>query len=127
MLYRFSALIILVSSSFVIKTAQADTMRCGNKLIYLGAGGFEVRTKCGEPDDATQRTETRTSSYEVSEPCPNTQQHAKCSRTVETSVEVFIEEWTYDFGPNRFTRLLRFEDGKLVRITDGKYGTKVMN
>ena len=104
--------------------AFADSMRCGDKLVYSGDSTYTVRTKCGEPDDAVHRTEVRTVSHEVSAPCEDRQSRAKCSRTVETSVEVIIDDWTYDFGSNRFIQYLRFENGKLLRITDGAYGSK---
>ena len=31
---------------------------------------------------------------------------------------VQIEEWVYNFGPQRFMQLLRFEDGRLKQIQD---------
>jgi hypothetical protein len=43
---------------------------------------------------------------------------------IEETVEVIVDEWTYDFGKNRFIRYLTFEQGKLVRITAGRYGRK---
>ena len=33
-----------------------------------------------------------------------------------------IEEWTYDLGRNKFTRILTFEDGFLISIKTGGYG-----
>ena len=33
-----------------------------------------------------------------------------------------VEEWEYNFGTNRFLYYLRFENGKLMRITVGDYG-----
>jgi hypothetical protein len=33
-----------------------------------------------------------------------------------------IEEWTYNFGPTRFMRILRFENGILTSIRVGGYG-----
>jgi hypothetical protein len=35
---------------------------------------------------------------------------------------VTIEEWEYNLGSNRFIRYLRFENGRLTRITEGDYG-----
>ena len=43
---------------------------------------------------------------------------------VEDLIEVAIDEWLYDFGPQRFIQHLTFEQGKLVDVTSGKYGTK---
>lgn len=34
-------------------------------------------------------------------------------RALEQTVEVAIDEWTYDFGPHRFVQHLTFEQGKL--------------
>ena len=35
---------------------------------------------------------------------------------------VSVEVWVYDFGPQTFTRLLEFENGKLVKIEAGSWG-----
>ena len=35
---------------------------------------------------------------------------------------IMVEEWEYNFGTNRFLYYLRFENGKLIRITVGDYG-----
>ena len=42
----------------------------------------------------------------------------------EYTVEVTIDEWTYDFGSNRFLQFLKFEQGRLVRLQSGSYGQK---
>ena len=107
-----------------IRCARADSIRCENKLVSPGATLYEVKTKCGQPDDALHRTEIRTITHEVSEPCANVQQRTKCSRSVESSIEVVIDELTYDFGSSRFIEYLRFENGRLLSITDGEYGKK---
>ena len=107
-----------------IRCAHADSIRCENKLVSPGASLYEVKAKCGQPDDALHRTEIRTITHEVSAPCANVQQRTKCSRSVESSIEVVIDELTYDFGSNRFIEYLRFENGRLLSITDGEYGKK---
>jgi hypothetical protein len=35
---------------------------------------------------------------------------------------VTVEELEYNLGSNRFTRYIRFENGRLIRITKGDYG-----
>ena len=35
---------------------------------------------------------------------------------------VTIEEWEHNLGPGQFIRNLRFENGRLIRITTGDYG-----
>ena len=34
----------------------------------------------------------------------------------------FFEEWTYNFGPQQFMRILRFQNGRLMDIELGGYG-----
>ena len=33
-----------------------------------------------------------------------------------------IEEWTYNFGPRRFLRFIKFKNGKVISIEEGDYG-----
>jgi hypothetical protein len=48
-----------------------------------------------------------------------------CSSYVNESVTVQVEEWTYDFGKQRFIQFLTFEAGKVIRIRSGGYGHKL--
>jgi hypothetical protein len=101
--------------------AAADGMRCNNRLVSKGDSTYAVRSRCGEPDDATRRVETRTERRRVRVPCgPG---GALCDRIQEVSADVVIDEWTYDFGSQQFVRYLTFVDGKLYHIATGSYGT----
>jgi len=116
----------VVSGLLISTMSLADSIRCGDKLASVGDSTYSVKSLCGEPDDAHHRTETKKITRRVSEPCPNGSRESVCSSTVEDSYSIEVDEWTYDFGSTRFIETLRFEDGKLVRITDGGYGKKVM-
>jgi hypothetical protein len=105
------------------QAARADTMRCGNQLVSTGATLYEVKSTCGEPDDQQHRVETKTLKQRESVPCDRADD-ARCSGSVSTTIEIVIDEWTYDFGPNQFIEVLRFENGRLVWIHDGGYGKK---
>ncbi|HEY6012184.1 MAG TPA: DUF2845 domain-containing protein [Nitrospirota bacterium] len=35
-----------------------------------------------------------------------------------------IEEWTYDFGPNRFMRIITFRNNTVSDIRTGGYGRR---
>jgi hypothetical protein len=59
----------------------------------------------------------------VSIPC-SSRGGGRCTTIVEDSVEVPVDAWTYDFGPQRFVRFLTFEHGKLIQIDSGGYGHK---
>ncbi len=37
-------------------------------------------------------------------------------------VEVLIEEWTYNFGPHKLMRIVRFENGLVAEIDHLGYG-----
>ncbi|BBA33994.1 uncharacterized protein sS8_2040 [Methylocaldum marinum] len=66
--------------------------------------------KCGEPAFADSRIELR---------------YVKLQGTgmeIGQYVPVMIDEWTYDFGSNRFVQLLRFENSRLVGIESLGYG-----
>jgi hypothetical protein len=92
---------------------RADTtMRCGNKLVATGDTLYDVRGRCGEPAFTTRRVEYRT----VAGYAPG----AGASRTLE----VVIDEWTYDFGPRKFVQHLIFEQGYLVFVVAGRRGHK---
>jgi hypothetical protein len=47
-----------------------------------------------------------------------------CSTMIEETVTVNVEEWIYDFGPQRFIQYLTFESGKLINVRSGNYGKK---
>jgi hypothetical protein len=122
---RFLVITSLLSAlcvSMAASVLRADTMRCGGRLVSDGDTLYEVRSTCGEPVDETHRTEFRTVKNWVSGPCVQTGDQVRCGHAVERTVEVGIDEWTYDFGPHEFIRFLTFEQGKLVSIRTGDYG-----
>jgi Protein of unknown function (DUF2845) len=114
-LWGLAALLVSASS-------QAEGLRCGEKLASNGASLYEVRAKCGEPDDAQHSIETRTVQKKVLAPCANGTR--MCEVIENQSVLVSIDRWTYDFGSNRFLEFALFEQGNLVRVIKGPYGQK---
>jgi hypothetical protein len=105
-------------------SAHADSLSCNSRIVSTGDSRYQVRSVCGEPDDATQRVEYRTLRGRVAGPCTRDGKKLRCSRTEETVVEVVIDEWTYDFGRNRFIQYLTFEQGQLATVKSGSYGHK---
>jgi len=104
--------------------SQAEGLRCGDQLASTGASLYEVRTTCGDPDDAQHSTETRTIRQRVPAPCPPGSERKQCDAIVEQTVEIAVDKWTYDFGSNRFIEFARFEQGVLVSVTHGGHGHK---
>ena len=111
-----------VAALLLSASSQADGLRCGEKLASNGASLYEVRAKCGEPDDAQHSVETRTVHKKVLAPCANS---ARMCEVVESqTVLVSIDRLTYDFGSNRLLVFAFFEQGNLVRVNNGPYGRK---
>ena len=111
-----------IAALLVSNSAQAEGLRCGEKLASSGASLYEVRAKCGEPDDAQHSIETRTVHRKVMAPCPDGKR--VCEVIENQSVLLSIDRWTYDFGSNRFLQFAQFEQGNLVRVITGPYGQK---
>ena len=101
-------------------TATANGLRCENKLVQTGDSAYDVKSLCGPPDDVQQRTEKRRVRRAVQRECAQ----GPCTIVIDDEVEIQIELWTYDFGPQRFLQYLTFEEGKLVHVKSGGYGHK---
>lgn len=108
----------------VSPSAHADSLSCNGRIVSSGDTRYQVRAVCGEPDDAAERIEHRTVRRRVAGPCAREGGKLRCSRSEESVIEVVIEEWTYDFGRNRFIQYLTFEQGRLVAVRSGSYGHK---
>jgi Protein of unknown function (DUF2845) len=110
---RASAVFALVLGAVLqAGAASADTLRCGNKLVTSGDTLYDVQVRCGAPAFATRRTEVRSvSSWGIG---------AGATRTLE----VVIDEWIYDFGPQKLMQHLIFEQGHLITVRSGHRGEK---
>jgi len=94
--------------------AFADGFRCGTKLVLEGATRSEVAAKCGEPTEVvTMRSIFRR---------PVIWSHGRPYFIGEDAVEVPVEAWVYNLGPNKLMRRLRFEGGVVTEIETLGYG-----
>ena len=94
------ALICLTLLTAHFAHAGSPGMRCGRHLISKGWHLSQVKHHCGEPDSI------ETYHYDFHEPHGDT----------------LVTELVYNFGPRKFMRLLRFENGRLVLIENLGYG-----
>ena len=122
--YRSWVALLVLAGLSLSSNARADTLACEGRIVESGDSRYDVKSICGEPDDAAQRVEYRTVSGRVAGPCSREGGKIRCSQTREQVIEVVIDEWVYDFGSNRFIEYLTFEQGHLVRVKTGKYGHK---
>jgi hypothetical protein len=90
----------------------ADGMRCGSRVIRTGDTRSAVAAICGEPSDVQTKSIFRRPRVLVGD------------RVFlgDGVVEVPIEVWTYNFGPSKLLRRIRFVDGLVDEIETGGYG-----
>jgi hypothetical protein len=93
--------------------ALGQSLRCSDKIISTGSSRYEVAALCGDP----QQIEHKTIYNTVSGGVPGQPNLAGGS-----SVEIQVELWTYNFGPNKLMQRIRFEDGVVVHIQSLGYG-----
>ena len=107
-------------------SSSANALYCGNRLISSGDHQAEVYKRCGEPVYAKTKIIYRSGiprhrirridNYYPLDYDTELLQHKR------SVVEVEVEEWVYNFGPGRFMRSIRFEDGQVTRIRNLRYG-----
>jgi hypothetical protein len=88
--------------------------RCGNKLVSEGDSRSEVVAKCGEPTEvAAQRSVFRR---------PVIWSYGQPYYVGDDFIEIPVETWIYNLGPNKLMRRLRFEGGVVTEIETLGYG-----
>jgi len=93
--------------------ADADAMRCGNRLVSDGDPAEKVLQYCGEPAARTRSWIRRQPRFEYGGqeiPFPGTE-------------DVPVDLWTYDLGPNRLMRRIRLVAGKVESIETLEHGS----
>jgi hypothetical protein len=119
-----AAPVALLAVVLAARPARADGLRCpSGRLVSEGDHMIEVRKKCGEPDFVTQRVDKRKIKVKVRRWIVDHEEEESEERTVE----VLVDEWTYDLGPRRFIRFVDFENARVTRVTTGAYGTQAAN
>ena len=93
--------------------ASADGLRCGSRLVTQGDPRAKVRQFCGEPTDVQTRSILRRPSFNVG---------GRIYSYGDGYVEVPVEIWTYNFGPYKLMRQIRFVDGIVDEIESLGYG-----
>ena len=104
------AVVLLAFSGY----AGAESMECDNKIISQGDSISKVATLCGNPTQVDRTTLVRAASGGYI----NGQWVASAGAQIEIPVEV----WLYNLGPDRLMRQIRFEEGRVVKIETLDYG-----
>ncbi len=87
---------------------DTGSLYCDGRIISVGDTAGEVLEKCGQPAYALQREQQMVSDYSYS------------GTTLVTTV--VIDDWTFNFGPDRFQYRLLLKNGRVSRIEDLGYG-----
>lgn len=85
-------------------------------IIDIGSTMAEVLMKIGEPALKDKRTSEQAITSRLNEQQRIIQKH---------KIEITTEEWTYNLGPNRFIRILTFQNNRLLSIKTGDYGYEI--
>ncbi|MFC3121707.1 DUF2845 domain-containing protein [Agaribacter flavus] len=92
---------IAVTLALIISAFSAisgtSTLRCGKQLVKLGDTKAEVKIVCGEPIDIDL-----------------------VEHTLDDKAIVKTEIYTYYFGKGKLIKILKFENGKLAAIDEGR-------
>jgi Protein of unknown function (DUF2845) len=106
-----AAVLTLLGAVFAASPAAA--MRCSHRLITEGDHASKVLKFCGEPISVESRYAER----------PYWHERGGSELLLPGFYEeVKVEEWTYNFGPQRFMRLVRLENGVVTDIRQLGYG-----
>jgi hypothetical protein len=94
--------------------ALADgSLRCAGGIVSTNDARIDLLAKCGPPALRDRRVDDRWSV-----------RGDKGGAAVGRRISIVIEEWSYDFGPNAFTALVRLENGRIVDVVRGTYGRR---
>ena len=116
----------VVVAGALLAADPALALRCKSKLLSEGDPQGKVLKYCGEPGATLVRTV-----YRAGIPRARFRVGTTESRVTSDSdlliadrayEEVVVEEWTYNFGPRRLMRRIRFENGFIRSITQLGYG-----
>ena len=104
--------VILVAILMLVLGVAGDlfAFRCGSGLVEKGDRKIEVLKKCGEPASVDE--------WEAIRRTPASRFGLRTSGLEK----VRVEEWTYNFGPNKLMRRVRFVDGVVDEVETLGYG-----
>jgi len=103
--------VVAVAAVASLLSAPAHALRCNHKLITVGDRSARLLHYCGKP----YAVQTRPASVALV---------ANFGQVLFPSFAegLLIEEWTYNFGPNRLMRVVWLENGIVARIEQAGYG-----
>jgi Protein of unknown function (DUF2845) len=102
----------LLTGALVLTSLPAHAFRCGTRIITRGDHASKLLHFCGEPASVQTRLAQRAL-------VTSDLRRIYVPGFVE---DVWVEEWTYNLGPNQLMRLVRLENGVVAEIKHLGYG-----
>jgi len=98
-------LFVLGVALSAIPAVQADSLRCGNKLVNESATVGELLQKCGQPQDRKVEKEDQYA------------QNPTNGARYKTGLQTVKERWIYKPTPGALPMAVEIVDGKIVSIS----------
>jgi len=116
---------LVLAAVALLVAGPAEAFRCGSRLVSRGDPQAKVRNFCGDPVAVQERVIYRsgpTRAPITSGLPPGVGDRDEVVAYDRSLVEVVIEEWTYNLGPRKLMRLVRFENGFVAEVKTLGYG-----
>ena len=122
---------LIFAIAILLLAEPALALRCKSKLVMEGDPQAKVLKFCGDPTSIQQRTIYRSGiprdrfGQRVVVGSDDAQMDVSREELLihdRSVVEVLVEEWTYNLGPHRLMRVVRFENGLVAEIRHLGYG-----
>lgn len=104
-------LLTLMLLAGVPSLVMAESIRCGSQIIERGSSSAELSEYCGDPVQVSKYTALGGDG-----------RAGRNGVITNSSGDIEVEIWTYNFGPNQLMERVRIENGKVVQIDSLGYG-----
>ena len=115
----------LLASGILFTNFALAGIRCGTQVVNEGDSSQYVEKVCGSPELKQQRSVVVTRGIEGNTSVSNSRSYRlsqNIEQYLEYSEQVIIDEWEYNFGPNRLKQKVTFENGRITSIESAGYG-----
>ncbi len=106
---------------FMLISDPAHALRCGSRLVKDGMHEAQIIEMCGEPV-SRRHLGYVLRPYILKRPAGILGMHSTRHIYSGFHEELLVTELTFNFGPRKFIRVLRFEGGQLTSIRTAGYG-----
>lgn len=104
--------VVLAALAWIPALTFGQSLRCSEKIVSEGMTSQDVARLCGDP----AQVEHKTLYNDVSTAPTN-------NVVARSTIEIHLEMWIYNFGPNRLMQRVWIQDGVVTRIESmGRYG-----